>query len=147
MNIDDILDIVTENAVITFKNSYVAQGYVPRGAVYDSIRRNKHSVEASIAVATLIYGRRPGKYPPWGYEQKSNNRTALMKWAQDKLGVDEKAAKSISFLIARKLKLYGNDVYRKLKAPIDTTPAREVAIQTMQELILNNHKKLINNGK
>ena len=70
-----------------------------------------------------------------------------MKWAQYKLGVYEKAAKSISFLIARKLKLYGNDVYRKLKAPIDTTPAREVAIQTMQELILNNHKQLINNGK
>lgn len=147
MDVDEMLDIATNNAVYSFKASYILRGYPSNGKTFNSIKRNGHSIISSIGVATLIYGRKNGRFPPWGYDKRSNNRTSLMKWAQEKFGLEEKDAKSVSYLIARKLKEVGNDVYRGLKAPIDTEPAQQVAIQTMQELILSNHKKITSNGK
>lgn len=144
MEIDNILDVVTDTATVVFRNSYIRHGYAPTGAAYRSIQRNRHKVQISIAVATLIWGRRPGRFPPWGYQHGSQNRSSLMQWAMDKFQVDEKSAKSISYLIARKLKTYGNDVYRGLKAPIEIIPAQEAAVEQFNQLIKLNYYELIN---
>lgn len=142
-NINEILDEVTETSVAVFRNSYLHRGYSGNGSLFESIKRNHHTVVSSIAVATLIYGRRPGKSPPWGYSHKSNSKTSLMLWAMERFNLNEKQAKGVSYVIARKLKEQGNDVYRKLKPPIETEPSQLAAISKMNELVLNNYREII----
>jgi hypothetical protein len=50
----------------------------------------------------LDTGRGPGKFPPI---------TPLIKWAQSKFGVDEKEAKSIAFLVGRKISELGTEIF------------------------------------
>lgn len=66
-----------------------------------------------------------------------------MQWAIDKFNVDEKAAKNISYLVARKLKLYGSDIYRGLKPKLDTEEARQAAIMKMKQLVREEYNKKI----
>ena len=47
-----------------------------------------------------------GKMPPFGYD-RAGHETPLMMWVRLKFGLSEKGAKSISYLIARKIKMYG----------------------------------------
>lgn len=56
-------------------------------------------------IYTLQYGRKPGKRPP---------TSALTNWVKTKLGVsDNKKAKGIAYVIARKIGEEGSSIYRK----------------------------------
>lgn len=143
MDVDSMLNQAAQASADALRLVYLRR-YKGGGSLYRSIQAKRNQVEANIAVATLISGRRPGKFPPWGYQQGTNNKTALMQWAMDKFQVDEKAAKSISYLVARKLKLYGSDVWRGLKPKLEADEARQAGVMRMQQLILDNHREKIN---
>lgn len=140
---NDFLNQSAQASADALRLAYIRR-YSGGGSVYNSIQANENKVVANIAIATLIHGRRPGKFPPWGYKQGTMNRTALMQWAMDKFQVDEKAAKSISYLVARKLKMYGSDIWRGLKPSLEGEEARQAGVMKMQQLILEGHRERIN---
>lgn len=134
MNIDGIIEQATAASADALRLTYIRK-YGDGGRIYNSIQALRNQVRAHIALATLINGRRPGRFPPWGYEQGGTNRTALMKWAMEKFNVDEKSAKQISYLVARKLKMYGSDIWRGLKPKLDTEEARQAGVLKMQQIL------------
>lgn len=142
MAANDLLNQAAQASADALRLFYLRR-YGGGGSLYQSIHVNGNKVEAGIAVATLMYGRKPGKFPPWGYKQGTTNRTALMQWAIDKFQVDEKAAKSISYLVARKLKTYGSDIWRGLKPPLESEEAKQAGVLKMQQLVMEEYKKKI----
>lgn len=117
---ENILNRVSEIAKEELKLSYRKRNFNTTGKTLSSIISQGKKVMAFSSIFTLIYGRKPSKkYPPWGYKRNSKNKTALMRWVMLKFGVSEKEAKTISFLIARKLKEQGNRIYQKKEKPLD----------------------------
>lgn len=130
--IDEMLNKAVEDGVPVFHKEYRGMGY-----------RNPSSVKAvgpeivgHVAVSTLVFGRHPGgKQPPSGYEQGTETPTSLMQWCMDKLGASAKEAKGLSFVVARKIKLFGNQVYQGKRPPIPTESTVEKVNESLFEQV------------
>ncbi len=141
--IDDILADVAEESTPVFKYEYLSTGYTNTGGSMQSIEARDNTIVGHIAVATLIHGRKPGRYPPWGYEQGTETPTGLMQWCMDKFGETAKEARSTSFLVARKLKEEGNRVYRGAVPPVPTEGTIDKANEVMFNRVMDKFKETI----
>ena len=143
LDMDSVLTDVTREAVETFRRDYLKTGYVNTGESGRRIEAAGNEIKAPISIHTLVFGRRPGKYPPWGYMQGTETPTSLMQWCMDIFHETAKDARSTSFLVARKLKEYGNRVYRGAVPPIPTEPTIEEAGRLLFEKVSDTMRKVI----
>lgn len=117
---DEMLNKAVEDGVPVFKDEYRGLGYKDPA----SVQAVGPSIVGHVAVSTLVFGRHPGgKQPPSGYEQGTETPTSLMQWCMDKLGASTKEAKGLSFVVARKIQKYGNQVYqgKRPAVPVEST--------------------------
>lgn len=143
--INDILEKVAEESASVFKYEYQATGYTNSGRSLQEIQAVNNTIAAPVSIHTLVFGRKSGRYPPWGYVRNSATPTSLMAWCMDVFSQTEKQAKSTSFLIARKLKENGNRVYQGLIPPIPTEGTIEKANEVMFNKVLDNYRQAIKN--
>lgn len=141
--IDDILKEVALESVPVFKNEYEGTGYINTGQSLQGIQAVDNTIAAPVSIHTLVFGRKPGEYPPWGYVQGSTTPTSLMQWCMDVFGETDKQAKSSSFLVARKLKDEGNRVYKGTAPPIPIDTTIEKANEAMFSKVLDNFNETI----
>lgn len=130
MDSKQILAAAIQKGVEKLKEEYVNRGYTPGSSVYKSIAAAANSIVGNIPMATLFHGRKPGRYPPWGIS--NGTKSALMEWTQKTFGVDEKAAKGISYLIARKLKEQGSNIWQGKADPL---PSEEIVQAVVKEAV------------
>lgn len=141
--IDDILSEVATESAPVFCQSYAQAGYDLSGGTARTITPQANTIQSSIAVHTLIWGRAPGKYPPFGYDRDGSGPTSLMRWCMNTFAQTEREAQGTSFAIARKLAELGNRVHQGLKMPIETDPTLEAANRIMFEKLIGNITEII----
>ncbi len=141
--IDDILNEAAEESVQVFRYEYQATGYTNTGQSLQEVKAIDNTIVAPISVHTLIFGRKPGRFPPWGFVRGTETPTSLMQWCMDRFGETIKEAKSTSFLVARKLKEEGNRVYRGTMPPIPTEGTIEKANEVVYNRVLDNFNATI----
>lgn len=142
-DIDDILKKVAEESVQVFKYEYQTTGYTNTGQSLQEIQAVDNTIAAPVSIHTLVFGRKLGKYPPWGFVKGTETPTSLMQWCMDVFGETIKEAKSSSFLVARKLKEEGNRVYRGVMPPVPTEGTIEKANEVMFNKVLDNFNETI----
>ncbi len=142
-DIDDILKDVAEESVPVFKYEYQATGYTNTGQSLQEIQAVDNTIAAPVSIHTLVFGRKPGRYPPWGFVEGTETPTPLMQWCMDKFAETTKEAKSTSFLVSRKLKESGNRVYRGTMPPIPTEGTIDKANEVMFNRVMDKFNETI----
>jgi hypothetical protein len=142
-DINDILNEAARESAQVFKYEYQATGYTNTGQSLGQIAAVDNTIVAPISIFTLVFGRRPGKYPPFGFVKGSETPTSLMQWCMDKFSETAKEARSTSFLIARKIATEGNRVYRGAVPPVPTEGTIDKANNVVFSRVLENFTETI----
>lgn len=132
-DIADILTRVAREAAEVFREDFRASGYENSGQSMSQINAVDNKIMAPISVHTLVFGRKPGRYPPWGYEQGTSTPTSLMQWVMDRFGVAQKEARGLSFVIARKLMQNGSQIWQGIKPPLQTERTVQAAFDALMK--------------
>jgi hypothetical protein len=134
---------VTTAATLRFRNEYIKRSFNTSGQSYDSIQQDNNKISGRLSIFTLIYGRKPGTFAPWGFG-KDGRPTELMKWVKEKIVNNDKEAKSVSFLVSRKLKERGNRIFEKKEKPLDTKETINEANKVMFDEVYRSYLKDFN---
>lgn len=104
--VDEILSKAGDEFVNDLRKQFTALGlndtHKAEKALSSSVSKGTLKIDGLLRTVVLITGRKNGKFPPL---------EPIEKWAIRKLGVDEKEAKGIAFVIARKIAKKGTDIY------------------------------------
>lgn len=103
--IDKLMDDFTDRIFQISQEKLIQDGKIDTANLLKSGNINRKFLEKEIIYSApyadiIEYGRQPGTMPP---------PAALEKWVRRKLGVADKDARRVAFLVARKIKQRGTD--------------------------------------
>lgn len=137
MEINKILEESIPFGVEQLKKDYSSRDFNTTGKLFSSIKQKNNEIVAKRYIFALIYGRKPGHFPP--YEENTN----LYNWTKIKIKPEEKKIKSVAFLVARKIANEGTRIFKKEIDPLETEMTKEIVKSVFIEKIKNKHKLII----
>jgi len=124
MNFEELIKKHLTNLQERIKNELASKNIDASGDASKSLEVKGNQLLGNDYLYFVDQGRKPGKFPP-----------SLINWVRQKLGLEEREAKQVDFLIRRKIAREGTEIFKdKTKGLQVETLVNEMLDELLKEL-------------